>query len=78
LKSVELKALSVKAGLLGAPAALREELAMPLTPIARADHDHAANVARTALGAEAFEAVWSTGHVMLFEEAISEAVGADG
>jgi tetratricopeptide (TPR) repeat protein len=66
------------ARLLGASAALREELGMPLTPIARADHDHAANVARTALGAEAFEAAWSTGHAMPFEEAISEAVGVDG
>ena len=63
------------ARLLGASAALREEIGTPLPPIVRTDHDHASNAAREALGEEAFEAAWAAGHAMSLEEAISEVVG---
>jgi predicted ATPase/DNA-binding XRE family transcriptional regulator len=66
------------ARLLGASAALREELDIPLSPIVRADHDHAANAARAALGEEAFAAARAVGHAMSLEEAIADAVGDDG
>ena len=38
------------AWLLGAAAALRDETGTPLTPIARADHDHASEAARRSAG----------------------------
>jgi predicted ATPase/DNA-binding XRE family transcriptional regulator len=63
------------ARLLGASAALREEMGTPLTPINRADHTHASETAREALGKEAFEAAWSEGHEMPFEESITIALG---
>lgn len=63
------------ARLLGTSAAQREEMGTPLTPIARTDHDHAVNAARTALGEDAFAAAWAEGHAMPLEEAIAEAVG---
>ncbi len=66
------------ARLLGAAAALREELGTPLSPIVQADHDHALNAARAALGEEAFEAAWTEGSEMTFEEAIAYALGDDG
>jgi predicted ATPase/transcriptional regulator with XRE-family HTH domain len=62
------------ARLLGASAALREELGTPLSSIIRADHDHASNAAREALGEEAFEAAWAEGHAMPLEEAIADAL----
>ena len=62
------------ARLLGTSAAQREEMGTPLTPIARTDHDHAVNVARAALGEDAFEAAWDEGHAMSLEEAISDAL----
>ena len=66
------------ARLLGASAALREELGTPLSPIVQADHDHALNAARAALGGEAFEAAWTEGSEMTFEEAIAYTLGDDG
>ncbi len=66
------------ARLLGASAALREELGTPLSPIVQADHDHALNAARAALGEEAFEAAWTKGSEMTFEEAIAYALSDDG
>ena len=63
------------ARLLGASAALREEMGTPLTPINRADHTHASETAREALGKETFEAAWSEGHEMPFEESITIALG---
>ena len=62
------------ARLLGASAALREEMGTPLTPIIRADHDHASETAREALGKVAFEAAWSEGHEMPFEKSITAAL----
>ena len=62
------------ARLLGASAALREEMGTPLSPIIRADHDHASNAAREALGGEAFEAAWAVGRATPFDESIADAL----
>jgi len=62
------------AWLLGASAALGDEMGTPLTPIARADHDHASATAREALGEEAFEAAWDDGHTTPLEESIATAL----
>ena len=64
------------ARLLGASAALREEMGTPLSPIVRADHDHASNAAREALGGEAFEAAWAVGRATPFDESILDALDA--
>jgi tetratricopeptide (TPR) repeat protein len=65
------------ARLLGASAALREEMGAPLSPIARADHDHAVNAARAALGEDTLAATGAEGHAMSFEEAIAHALSDD-
>jgi hypothetical protein len=62
------------AWLLGASAALRDETGLPLTPIARADHDHASEVAREALGEVAFEKAWTAGNETPFEASIIAAL----
>jgi tetratricopeptide (TPR) repeat protein len=62
------------ARLLGASAALRDEMGAPLAPTSRADHDHATNAARAALGQDAFAAAWAVGHAMSLEEAITDAL----
>ena len=61
------------ARLLGASAALRDEMGTPLSPIASADHDHASEAAHQALGEEAFDAEWALGHAMPFEDSIFSA-----
>ena len=65
------------ARLLGASAALREEMGAPLSQIRQTDHDRAVDAARAALGEEAFAAAWAVGHAMSLEEAIADAVGDD-
>ncbi|MBD0354764.1 MAG: tetratricopeptide repeat protein [Rubrobacteraceae bacterium] len=65
------------ARLLGTSAALREEMGTPLSPIIRADHDHASNAAREALGDEAFSAAWAVGYAMPLEESIVDALEPD-
>jgi predicted ATPase/DNA-binding XRE family transcriptional regulator len=65
------------ARLLGASAALREEMGTPLMPIARADRDHAMNAARAALGEDAFAAAWDEGHAITLEESIAGALDDD-
>ena len=64
------------ATLLGASAALREETGTPLSPVTRADHDHASDAAYEALGEQAFEAAWAAGNGMPFEESIAAALSA--
>ncbi len=64
------------ARLLGASAALRDEMGTPLSPIIREDHHHASEAAREALGEEAFEAAWDVGHETPFEESIAQAASA--
>jgi predicted ATPase len=63
------------ARLLGASAARREEQGITLSPIVRADHDHAENAARAALGEDAFTTAWSVGHAMSLEVAVKDALG---
>jgi hypothetical protein len=65
------------ARLLGASAALRDDMGAPLAPTSRADHDHAANAARAALGEDAFAAAWAVGHAMSLEEAITDALDSE-
>jgi predicted ATPase/DNA-binding XRE family transcriptional regulator len=60
--------------LLGASAALRDETGTPLTPIARADHDHASEAAQEVLGEVAFETAWTTGNETPFEVSITTAL----
>jgi predicted ATPase/DNA-binding XRE family transcriptional regulator len=62
------------AWLLGTSAALRDEMGTPLTPIARADHDHASEAALEALGEPAFETAWTAGNETPFEAAIAAAL----
>jgi len=62
------------AWLLGASAALRDETGTPLTPTARADHDHASEAAHAALGEVAFETAWTTGNETPFEASITTAL----
>jgi tetratricopeptide (TPR) repeat protein len=56
------------AWLLGASAAVRDEMGTPLTPISRVDHHHATATAREALGEVAFEAAHAEGHATPFED----------
>jgi predicted ATPase/DNA-binding XRE family transcriptional regulator len=62
------------AWLLGAADALRDETGTPLTPIARADHDHASEAAYEALGQDAFETAWTAGNETPFEASITAAL----
>ena len=62
------------ARLLGASAALRDEMGTPMTPIARADHDRASEAALEALGDAAFETAWTTGSETPFEASIAAAL----
>jgi predicted ATPase/DNA-binding XRE family transcriptional regulator len=66
------------ARLLGTAAARREEMSTSLSPISRADHGHAVEAAREALGEEAFAAAWAVGHAMPLDGAIADAVGNEG
>jgi predicted ATPase/DNA-binding XRE family transcriptional regulator len=65
------------ARLLGTSAALRDEMGTPLVPIARADHDHAVNDTRAALGEDAFAAAWAEGSGMTLEEVMAYLEGDD-
>jgi len=62
------------AWLLGASAALRDEMGTPLTPSARADHDHASEAALEALGEPAFETAWTAGNEAPIEASITAAL----
>jgi nitroreductase len=59
------------ARLLGASAALSDEMGTPLSPIIRVDHDHASKTAHEALGKDAFEAAFAAGRAMPLEESIA-------
>ncbi len=65
------------ARLLGASAALRDEMGTPLPPMIREDHDHASDAARESLGEAAFEAAWTAGHAMPLEQSIAEVLDND-
>jgi tetratricopeptide (TPR) repeat protein len=62
------------AWLLGASAALRDEMGTPLTPFARADHDQASEAALEALGEATFETTWTSGNETPFETTIVAAL----
>jgi predicted ATPase/DNA-binding XRE family transcriptional regulator len=65
------------ARLLGTSAALRDEMGMPLTLVERTDHEYSTDIARTELGAEAFEGAWALGYVTSLEEAIASTLGEE-
>jgi len=62
--------------LLGASAALRDEMGTPLSPVTRANHDHASAAAHETFGEEAFEAAWADGYATPFDESIAAALDA--
>jgi predicted ATPase/transcriptional regulator with XRE-family HTH domain len=66
------------ARLCGASFALREEMGTPLSPIVQADHDHAVQTARAALGEDAFDAARAEGRATPPEQAIAEALEEAG
>jgi predicted ATPase/transcriptional regulator with XRE-family HTH domain len=63
------------ARLLGASAALREQMGAPLLSQGRADIEQAAVQARTTLGEDAWEAAFAAGRALSLEEATAEALG---
>lgn len=62
------------ARLLGAAAALRAAMHIPLPVVDRAAHDRIVAAARTALGDDAFAAAWAAGQALPLEQAIDEAL----
>ena len=56
------------ARLWGAAGALRDTMGAPLPLLERPDYEHATAAARTALGAEAFTALWAEGKTMTLEQ----------
>ncbi len=60
--------------LFGAAEALREVIGAPLPPSDRSDYDRHLNVARDALGEEAFTTAWTQGRAMTLEQAIAYAL----
>jgi predicted ATPase/ribosome-binding protein aMBF1 (putative translation factor) len=58
------------AWLIGAAAALREDMGWPLPPAKRAEHDRTVTAIRRVLGERAFEEAWAKGHALPSEEAI--------
>jgi ATP/maltotriose-dependent transcriptional regulator MalT len=73
-----LAALAVRQGaprhaarLWGAAEALREAINTPMYPVERASHEQALALARTQLGAQGFQTVWTEGHSMTPEQALA-------
>ena len=66
------------ARLLGASAALRDEMGTPLTMVERTDHEYSVSAARTELGAEAYEIAWAEGYASPLEVTIASTVGEEG
>jgi predicted ATPase/transcriptional regulator with XRE-family HTH domain len=62
------------AQLLGAAAALRDVLCIPLPPADRASYGHTMAAVRMALDEGAFGAAWAAGQILSQEQAISEAM----
>jgi predicted ATPase/transcriptional regulator with XRE-family HTH domain/TolA-binding protein len=63
--------------LCGAAAALREVRGTPLPPIARANQQRLLDEARTAIvGAQTFDALWSSGKDLTLEQALDEAIAS--
>jgi non-specific serine/threonine protein kinase len=66
------------AQLLGAAAALREVLQIPLPPVDRNDYEHTLTVARAQLDNAMFESAWARGRSMTIEQAIDYALTSNG
>jgi predicted ATPase/transcriptional regulator with XRE-family HTH domain len=64
------------ARLLGAAAALRETIGLPLPPIDRPDYDRCLAAVRAALSPDTFAAMWHAGRSLSLDQAIAEARGA--
>ncbi|GAC1433927.1 MAG: hypothetical protein NVSMB65_07960 [Chloroflexota bacterium] len=62
--------------MLGATAALRASLRIPLPAADRTAHESLVAAARAALGDEAFARAWAAGQALLPEQAIAEALGS--
>jgi predicted ATPase len=60
--------------LLGAAAALRAAMGVPLPAAHRGDHDRVVAGARTALGEAAYASTWQAGQALSFRQAVEEAV----
>jgi predicted ATPase/class 3 adenylate cyclase len=60
--------------LLGAAAALREAIGVPLPPFLRPDQQRGIAALRTGLGEEIFAAVWAQGQALTLEQAVHEAL----
>ena len=60
--------------LLGAVERMREARGIPLRPVERPGHDRLTQALRTALGEEAFAAIWTAGQAVSLEEAIALAL----
>ena len=63
------------ARLWGAAERLRETITAPLSPLDRPDLEARVAITRTALGAQAFTAVWAAGRALPPEAALDEALG---
>ncbi len=61
--------------LLGAAAALRSALGMPLLPVERPAYRQTEETLRAALGEEAFAAEWAAGQALTLEQALALALG---
>jgi len=59
--------------LLGAAAAIRDQIGVPIEPALRANHEHLLASARTTLGDEPFETTWTLGRGTSVESAIAAA-----
>nr|MDQ2831208.1 tetratricopeptide repeat protein [Chloroflexota bacterium] len=59
--------------LLGAAAALREEVGSPLTPVERRAYEREVAGLRAALGDARFDAAWASGQALSLQQAINEA-----
>jgi predicted ATPase/DNA-binding SARP family transcriptional activator len=66
------------ARLFGAAEGLRELSGAPLAAADRAEHDRSVAAVRTALGEAAFTAAWAAGRALSLEQAVAQALNADG
>jgi hypothetical protein len=62
---------ALAARLLGAASALRAEMGIPVRPVDRAAVEQALATARSALGADAFAAVWAEAQALPLEQIVS-------
>ncbi|HEX5164069.1 MAG TPA: hypothetical protein VFV93_01635, partial [Thermomicrobiales bacterium] len=63
--------------LLGAAAALREQINAPRSPSGRAEYERTLAAARRQIGETAFAARWDAGHHVTLEEAVATALAGN-